>query len=139
MAGAPVSWSSRLQPTTALSSVEAEYLALSDVVKEVLWFREMLRELGFPPSGPTTINVDNTGAISLAKNPVAHQRTKHIDIRHHFIRDHIEAGDIEIQYVNTKDNKADWMTKSLGGPDFLKFRSGQMFTIPVSREEKGIH
>ena len=87
LAGAPVSWSSKKQPSTALSSMEAEYMALTHSSREAIWLRRLLDEVGLPQDRPTTIHVDNQGAIAFAQNPVHHGRSKHIDLRHHFVRD----------------------------------------------------
>jgi hypothetical protein len=111
--GAPISWRSTTQRSVALSSCEAEFYALADVVKELLWLKQFLTELGVPIDGPIVVGIDNQAAIALAQNPVSHQRTKHIDIRYFFLREHIEAGTIKLQYVNTKDNVADLLTKNV--------------------------
>jgi transposase InsO family protein len=116
--GAPISWRSTTQRSVALSSCEAEFYALADVVKELLWLKQFLAELGIPIDGPIVVGIDNQAAIALAQNPVSHQRTKHIDIRYFFLREHIEAGTIKLQYVNTKDNVADLLTKNVSAAVF---------------------
>jgi hypothetical protein len=121
LAGAPISWASRRQKLTALSSTEAEYIALSECLREVLYLRKLMTELGFPPSGPTKIYCDNEAAIAIANNPVHHQRSKHIDIRYHRIRNHISNGDVEVLPVDTADNLADAFTKPLGRVKYTKF------------------
>jgi transposase InsO family protein len=113
MAGGPVSWTSRLQPTVALSSAEAEYMAASAATKEVMYLRQLLDDLRYPQVGATMLLVDNQGAIGLAKNPVLHQRTKHIDIRYHFIRERVKGGDVQPVYVSTNEQWADLLTKAL--------------------------
>ena len=110
--GNPVSWSSRKQKTTALSSCEAEFLALSEAVREALWLRQLLAEMDVGFVQPIKIRVDNQSAIRLAENPVQHQRSKHIDIRYFRIREEIEKGRIELEYVMTDHNLADILTKS---------------------------
>jgi hypothetical protein len=117
-AGGPVSWKSKLQVVTALSSCEAEYVALTEAVKEMLWLVMHFRALGVELEVPIFIFGDNTAAIALAKNPVFHQRTKHIDIKHHFLREHIKAGTIKLMYVDTKQNVADVLTKLTSAPVF---------------------
>jgi hypothetical protein len=107
----PVAWRSVSQKSVALSSCEAEFYALADVVKEVLWLKQLLIELGLKVKLPIDIYIDNQAAIALAENPVSHQRTKHIDIRYFFLREHITAGTIKLHYVNTADNPADLLTK----------------------------
>lgn len=97
----------------ALSSAEADYMALSAVTQEALWLRSLLSELGFPQRKQTTIYSDNLGAISLTEDSVLHQRVKHIDIRHHFIRDHVTNGSVKAEYLRTEDQPADALTKAL--------------------------
>ena len=111
-AGGPISWKSKLQTTTALSSCEAEYVALTLAVKDVLHLHQLFNELGVSLEKPTMIFGDNSAAISLAKNPVNHQRTKHIDIKHHFLREHIAKQNIKLAYIPTKHNFADILTKA---------------------------
>lgn len=97
----------------ALSSCEAEYLALGEAAREAKYLRQLLAEMNFATS-PTWLRCDNQGAMSLAKNPSHHQRTKHIDIRHHFIRELIASGEISVCFVPSSDNLADALTKPLG-------------------------
>jgi Reverse transcriptase (RNA-dependent DNA polymerase) len=107
-----VSWSSKRQPTVALSTLEAEYMALTQAAKEALWLKRFLAELGIDiPS--VILFGDNQGSLALAKNNVFHARSKHIDIQHHFIRDTIKSGDITLQYLPTQYMVADVLTKSL--------------------------
>ncbi|KAJ3532326.1 hypothetical protein NM688_g7442 [Phlebia brevispora] len=111
--GGPITWSSKKQPTVALSSMEAEYMAMSHAAREVLWLRNLLTELGIVQKSGTPVNVDNQGAIAYSKLNVFHGRSKHIDIRHHFIRDCIEANEVKVIYCATNDNIADLFTKPL--------------------------
>ena len=90
----PITWASRAQKTVAQSTTEAEYIALAECVKDVLWAQQMLRDLELTFKMPTLVNSDNQGAIKLVKNPVYHRRTKHIDVRHHFNRDEQERNSI---------------------------------------------
>ena len=96
-----IAWKSRRQPTVALSTMESEYMALTDATKELKWVRTLLAELGYsngkPNGKPTDLFSDNQGAIALAKNPVSHSRAKHIDIRHHFVREAIQDQIIWVQ------------------------------------------
>jgi hypothetical protein len=110
--GNPVSWTSRTQKSTALSSCEAEFMALSEAMREALWLRQLLIEVGIGFIQPITIRVDNQSAIKLAENPVQHQRSKHIDIRYMRIQEEIKNGNIKVLYVPTGDNIADLLTKS---------------------------
>src|SRR5258708_26086007 len=113
MAGAAVSWSSKKQPSVALSSTEGEYMAMTHASKEAIWIQQFLHDIHFPLSNPTTLLVDNQGAIALASNPTFHVRTKHISVRHHFIRERVEDRDILLEYVPTNDQVVDVITKSL--------------------------
>ena len=113
MAGAAVSWSSKKQPSTALSSTEAEYLALTHSAKEAIWIQSLLDDLGIPFLGAMTLLGDNQGALALAINPTFHARTKHICVRHHFIRECVATGNIRLQYTPTNDQMADILTKGL--------------------------
>jgi hypothetical protein len=123
IAGGSVSWSSKKQPTVALSTVEAEYMAASNATKEAIWLRVLLEDLGFPQMTATTIHADNQGCIALSKNPVAHSRAKHIDIRHHFIRERIARREIDLQFCPTTQMIADIFTKQLPREAFEKFRT----------------
>jgi len=113
LAGGVVTWSSKKQPTTALSSMEAEYMALASAVREALWLRNMLTELGYSSSLPTHISVDNHGTILFAQNSGFHARSKHIDVRHHFIRERITSREVSVSYCPTSENTADIFTKAL--------------------------
>ncbi|CAD6925284.1 unnamed protein product [Tilletia laevis] len=121
--GNPVSWSSRLQTSVAMSTVEAEYIALAEGLREGLWLRNLLTELGFPPQVPFQIHTDNEGTRMIAKNPEAHKRTKHIALRYHAVRERTKAGEIDIVRVDTHDNPADVLTKSLAGPKLVEART----------------
>ena len=85
MNGAPVCWQSKHQPTVALLSTKAEYMAATQATKEAIWLHQLLSELGHPQKGATIIFEDNSGCIELAKNPIHHACTKHINIQHHFV------------------------------------------------------
>lgn len=108
--GAPVSWRSVLQATVALSTTEAEYMAVAEGVKEALWLWGLLDDLGIE-QGTVDLGCDSQSAIHLARNQVHHARTKHIDVRYHFVRDVIEEGSISLLKVHTSDNPADIFTK----------------------------
>ena len=122
LSGGPISWSSKKQKCVALSTAEAEYVALSGAAQECLWLRQLEAELGCPPEGPTLIFEDNQSAIAMAKNPQFHGRAKHIDIRYHFIREQVASGTIKIEYCATKDMAADIMTKGLTREQHCKLR-----------------
>ncbi|THG97055.1 hypothetical protein EW026_g4883 [Hermanssonia centrifuga] len=113
MANGVVSWVSRKQKTVALSSTEAEYMALSDTCRQISWLRQFESELGYAQTEPTPLCVDNQGAIFLASNPAHDRRTKHIDIRYHFVREFLEGNYVKFYYVPSADNIADVLTKPL--------------------------
>lgn len=121
LAGAVFSYESKKQATVALSSTEAEYMSLSSTSKEATYLRKLLSEmqLNFPKS--IVINADNISAINLVKNPVYHERSKHIDVKYHYIRDVFRKGEIELQYCCSSDNVADIFTKNLPKPSHEKF------------------
>ena len=113
LSGGAVSWQSKKQPTTALSSVEAEYMAATQATKEAIWWRTFLSELGLDINGSTILLSDSKGSMDLAKNPEHHARTKHIDIRHHFIREQVTRGTVKMVFVGTENMGADVLTKPL--------------------------
>ncbi|EJF55486.1 hypothetical protein DICSQDRAFT_25697, partial [Dichomitus squalens LYAD-421 SS1] len=110
---AVVAWSSKKQTTVALSSTEAEYMAVSYAARHTIWMRALLAELTFAPTEATKLNVDNKSAMELSKDNVLHARTKHIDIRHHFIRKCITGEAIRLEYCPTDINSVDLFTKAL--------------------------
>jgi hypothetical protein len=113
LGGGAISWSSKKQPSVALSSTEAEYIAGAHAAKEAVWLRQLLGELGVNTHHSTVLHMDNQSAIAIARNPEFHDRTKHIEIRHHFLRTKVEAGEIDLQFVPSKDQVADVLTKGL--------------------------
>ena len=96
-----ISWHSKKQACVALSTVEAEYIAVGSCYAQILWIKQQLEDFGLKIS-KVPLLCDNTSFINLTKNHIQHSRTKHIEIRHHFIRDHITNGDCEIKFVSTK-------------------------------------
>ena len=125
-------WQSRAQKTIAHSSTEAEYMAMSDCSRQVVWVRNLLAELGYnvthiPLSG------DNQGSIFIGSNPVTESRSKHIDIRYHYIREVYNKGIVDIYYIDGNDNPADIFTKNLGAVKFLKFRFQLGLIFPKDR------
>ena len=127
---APISWSSRLQKSVALSSCEAEYMALKEATKELIWLKAIFNQIKLLNSYSADIlHCDNISAIDLSKNPEYHARTKHIDIQYHFIRDYIDKKVFNLLYINTKDQLADALTKTL---DINSFRS---FTYKINLVE----
>lgn len=124
LGNSPITWNSRKQPTVALSSTEAEYMSITEGAKEAIWLRRLFSELNFQSSQSSTpIFGDNQGSINLAHNPVYHGRTKHIEVRHHFIREKIASGEIQLEYILTVDQVADIFTKALGRIVFERLRN----------------
>ena len=108
-----VSWKSKKQQTVSRSSAEAEYRSMASAVSEITWLLGLFKELGVNVQLPITIFSDSKSAIQLAANPVLHERTKHIEIDCHFIRDKIKSGEVDTAYVHTHQQLADIMTKGL--------------------------
>ena len=122
ISGAPVSWRSKKQSCIALSTAEAEYMALSSAAQEATWLRQLTKDLHNEPTEPTVIKEDNQAAIRIAKNPESHGRTKHIDIKYHFLREKVMNDVIKLEYCPTNDMIADMLTKGLGREKFERFR-----------------
>ena len=119
-----ISWKSKKQNSVTLSTCKAEFIAISITSQEILYLRALFRTMMKLESlkNPTTIHCDNQSSIVLAKNPVAHQRLKHIDIKFQFIRDEINKGPILLGYIETEKNVADVFTKSMTGMKLNTFR-----------------
>ena len=118
--GMPVAWRSKQQRSVTLSSTEAEYVAVSEVMTEILFIREILEFLGVEIDFPILVHVDNIGAIYLAQQAGTSIRTKHVDTRYHFVREYIEDGVVKVIFVKSEDNDADLMTKNLADEKFQK-------------------
>ncbi|KAJ9542762.1 hypothetical protein OSB04_029268 [Centaurea solstitialis] len=110
--GCAISWRAHLQPTVALSTTEAEYMAVSEVVKEGVWLKGFFGEL-CERLKVEEVFCDNQGAVLLTKDRVLHDRTKHIDIRHHYVREVVARDDLKVVKISTDDNAADMLTKPL--------------------------
>ena len=119
-AGGAITWRSKKQATIALSSTEAEYVALSEAGREACWLRNLYEELGFPQTSPTTIKGDNDGSIAMVKNPQFHKRAKHIATRWHWIRDLVTSNKLEIENCRDPEQTADVLTKPLPRPKHCK-------------------
>lgn len=123
IANAAVSWASRKQSVVALSSTEAEYISMCEAAKEAVWLGYIWSHIGNEKKGsPIKIEVDNQGAICMAKNSGSSRRTKHVDIRYHFVRDQVQAGKVKFEYCRTEDMEADIFTKPLARVKFEQFR-----------------
>ena len=106
-------WYSKKQPIVSLSTCEAEYVAASYCVCHAIWLRRLTHELKIPQPMSTEIKIDNKSAIELAKNPVHHERSKHIDVRFHFIRQQVKEKNVHLRHVASRDQIADVLTKPL--------------------------
>ena len=109
-----ISWSSKLQTITTLSTTEAEYVSAVSAGQEIIWLRNLLSEFGYEFSSASTLFVDNMSAISVANNPEHHGRMKHLDLRFYWLRDMVEMGLIKVQHIRTAQMPADLLTKPLG-------------------------
>ena len=127
-----VSWKTRKQPIVALSTCESEYIAMAFAMQECAFLQQLARDLKvFPNLHPCTLYADNIGSMELAKNPVFHQRTQHVHIRYHYVRDKVASGEVLLNYVPSKMNIADIFTKaSSKGPLINRF-SYQVASIDV--------
>ncbi|MCO5611242.1 hypothetical protein L7F22_065494 [Adiantum nelumboides] len=119
---ATVTWSSKKQPTVALLSIEAEYRGATVAACEVAWLEMLLQDLEIQVQDPIVIYCDNLSSIQLARNPVFHARTKHIEVHYHFIRERVFNGDIDLAYVRTEDQAADLFTNALGTEKLRRLR-----------------
>ena len=111
--GSCIAWSSNKQRTVSLSTTGAEYIALTEGAKQLIWLRRALQEHGFDQDQPTSVRSDNIRAINLSHDPTYHARTMHINIAHHYIRQKVDSNEAALTYVRSKENPADIMTKGL--------------------------
>eukprot|EP00253_Pinus_taeda_P015728 PITA_15728 len=118
MGSGAISWASKKQSILALSTAEAEYVAATTAACQAVWMRRMLRSLGQEQAKTTVIFCDNSSAITLSKNLVFHKRTKHIDIRFHYIRELVSNGEIVLEHCRTQEQVADILTKPLDQKSF---------------------
>ena len=117
-----VSWSACKQKTVSTSSCELEYVAACEATKEAVWLRALLLALNHAQIRATLLHCDNNGALILSGDPSFHARVKHIDIKFHYIQERVAVNEIEVKYINTKDNLADAFTKALPAKSFLSMR-----------------
>jgi hypothetical protein len=118
-----VSWSAKRQTVVSRSSAKAEYRAVANGVVEATWLRQLLLELQAPPSRCTLVYCDNISVVYLSNNPVQHQRTNHVEIDLHFIREKVAIGQVHVLHVPTTSQFADVFTKGLPSSVFEEFRS----------------
>jgi hypothetical protein len=128
--GGTVAWSSRRQQCVSTSTTEAEYVAASEAAKESVWLRRLLMEIVPEWKQPLLLMCDNISSIELTRSPKFHQRTKHIDVRFHFVREQQEAKEIDVKYIRTADQLADPFTKPLPNPRFSVLREA-IGVVPV--------
>ncbi|GJU32975.1 copia protein [Tanacetum coccineum] len=135
LGGKLVSWSSKKQDCTAMSTAEAEYVSLSACCAQVIWMRTQLLDYGFKYNR-IPMYCDSKSAIAISCNPVQHSKTKHIDIRYHFIKEHVERGTVEIYFVGTEYQLADLFTKALPKErfEYLVHRIGMRCMTPTQLE-----
>ena len=115
----------------ALSTAEAEYIAAGSCCAQILWIKQQLEDFGIKLN-ETPIRCDNTSAINLSKNPIQHSRSKHIEIRHHFIREHFQNKNIILEYVYTENQLADIFTKTLSEDRFCEIRRNLRILDPFA-------
>lgn len=122
-----ISWNSKLQKTIALSSCEAEYMALKEAIKENIYIKSLLKQipgLNNAIKDTKALYTDSNSAIELAKNPVHHFRTKHIDIQYHFVRENHQNNTISLEWTSTSTQLADGLTKAISTERFLDYIKG---------------
>ena len=117
-----VAWSSKKQPMVTLSTIEAGFVAAASCACQGVWMRRVLEKLGHSQGKCTTVLCDNNSTIKLSKNPIMHGRSKHIDVRFHFLRDLTREGVVKLKHCGTQEQVADIMTKPLKLDVFLKLR-----------------
>ena len=116
MGSGAISWASRLQPVVTLSTTEAEYISATAAAQEILWLRNLFKEIGYEVEGASSLYLDNQSAIAVSRNPEHHGRMKHLDLRHYWLRDTVKSGVVDVKYIPTASMPADIMTKSLPKP-----------------------
>ncbi|XP_057808442.1 aldehyde oxidase GLOX [Salvia miltiorrhiza] len=134
-----VTWRSKKQKVVALSSAEAEFRGVKSGITEILWLRRLLTEIGFPPRRGSRLFCDNKAAISISENPVQHDRTKHVEIDRHFIKEKLDSGIIELPFIRSDEQLADILTKAVNTKVFrevldklngLRFMTLKAGTVP---------
>jgi intein-encoded DNA endonuclease-like protein len=122
--------------SVVLSTTEAEYVAVSEVVKELKFVIQVLQSMEIKVQLPIKVHVDNVGAIWLANNKTTNERTKHVDIRAHFVREYTTDGIVEIVFVRSADNDSDILTKNLAGELFHKHERKLIWTVKEMNNEE---
>ena len=134
----PISWKSKKQAIVSRSSSESEYRAMASAASELTWLVRLLEELGVSTLKPITLHCDNQSAIYIAKNPVFHDRTKHIEVDCHFTRDKVLEGLIQLTYLPTKSQLADLFTKALPSPHFKQLLSNLSLVDTTNPSLRGV-
>jgi hypothetical protein len=129
--GAPIAWKSKSGKSVTLSSTEAEHYAMSEVAKELIFVKQLVETMGLKIKYPIDIRVDNVGAIYIANNYTMSQRTKHIDIRSHFVRQFIEDGIFKVVFIKSEDNDSDIFTKNTSEDLFIKHQEKNVVPIDL--------
>lgn len=122
LSDAAVAWSSRKQPVVSLSTTEAEFIAAAACTCQMIWMKRILKKIGYEGSSSPLIYCDNSSTIKLSKNPVMHGKSKHIDVRFHFLRDLVNEGAVQLKFCSTHQQVADIFTKPLKLDTFLELR-----------------
>ena len=136
--GVPVAWKSKSMKSVVLSTTEAEYVAVSEVVKEIKFLYQMLRSMEIKVPLPINVQVDNVGAIWLANNSSVSERTKLVDLRAHFVRDMIKNQVIKKNISKSAENESDIMTKNQQGQHYMYAKSKLVYTVEERNEKKDI-
>jgi hypothetical protein len=118
LGGSPISWKTKKQPTVSRSSTEAEYRSMANATCELIWLKSFLNSLGVKHDKPMKLFCDSQAALHIATNPVFHERTKHIELDCHFVRDQFKSGCVIAQYTRSSEQLADIFTKALGTKQF---------------------
>ncbi|MCI33107.1 cationic amino acid transporter 1-like, partial [Trifolium medium] len=121
--GAPISWCSRKQYVMALSTCEAEYIVASLSACQGVWLSNLINEIANVKCDTVIIKVDNMSAINLAKNPIAHGRSKHIEMRFHYLREQVSSGKFKLEHCRTNLQVADVLTKAVTVETFVRLRN----------------
>ena len=136
--GIPVVWKSKSMKSVVLLTTEAEYVAVSEVVKEIKFLYQMLRSMEIKVPLPIKVQVDNVGGIWLANNSSVSERTKYVDFRAHFVRDMIKDQVIVLNFVKSAENDSDIMTKNQQGQHYMYAKSKLVYTLQEMNEKKAI-
>ena len=136
--GVPVAWKSKSMTSVVLSTTAAEYVVVSEVVKEIMFMYQMLRSMEIKVPLPIKVQVDNVGAIWLANNSSVSERTKHVDLRAQFVKDTIKDQVIEINFVKSAKNDSDIMTKNQQGQHYMYAKSKLVYTVQEMNEQRDI-